>query len=527
MLALLRALVSVEGVDVAKAGLSAVSKGFESTASVASGVFTTSINTAVSAIASIAAVAAGATAAVSSMAAAIGTESALKFDSLSRGLASVSRDAGDLMGQLDRLREVAKLPGLGFEEAVAGSLALQSAGLSANMAERSLMAFGNALATVGKGKAELDGVTLALQQIASKGKVSAEEINQLNERVPQIRKAMQAAFGTADTEVLGKMGIGSEQFIAGVVAQFEKLPKMLSGPQNAIENFGNALKVALMPLGQGILAMFTSISGPLDTALGKLGQIATAIGEVFAAVGKSGVLGKALSDLFGGSIDAGAIREKFVGIAASIVTVVGNLRGEFDTLTYNMREAWDFATSLLDNIAAKAQVILNALKPHMIALLEMGKAFAAVFGTTMFLNTQIISQLVKEGTKGLSEQLAQVDKDKPLNRPDFRKFGNVMQGYDSIAAQIRGNLGPLSPIPEGVNFGGPAASQAQAQQASSTIWAQWDKYLAGIERNTARTADAITSRRTSGGGELAQMGISGAELRKRTAARNGALYGRA
>ncbi|MES2465204.1 MAG: tape measure protein, partial [Armatimonadota bacterium] len=130
------------------------------------------------------------TAAMGALAAAAGFQVAAKMDSLTRGLASVSVNAQDLQAQLSRLKDVAKLPGLGFEEAVQGSVALQSAGLSASMAERSLMAFGNALATVGKGKAELQGITLAIQQISAKGKVFAEEINQINERLPQIRQAM-------------------------------------------------------------------------------------------------------------------------------------------------------------------------------------------------------------------------------------------------------------------------------------------------------------------------------------------------
>src|SRR5690606_26404524 len=118
-------------------------------------------------------------------------------------------------------------------EAIQGSVNLQAAGFSADLARRSLMAFGNALATVGKGKADLDGVGLALSQIASKGKISAEEINQLSERVPQIRVAMKAAFGTSDTEQLQKMGIDATQFVEGVVAQLEKLPAVTGGINNA------------------------------------------------------------------------------------------------------------------------------------------------------------------------------------------------------------------------------------------------------------------------------------------------------
>lgn len=527
MLALLRALVSVEGVDVAKAGLSAVSKGFENTASVASGVFSASINAAISVVTTLATVTAGATAAVAGLATTMGTETALKFDSMARGLASVSRDASDLEGQIARLREVAKLPGLGFEEAVAGSLALQSAGLSAQTAERALMGFGNALAISGKGKAELEGVVLALQQIASKGKVSAEEINQLNERVPQIRKAMQAAFGTSDTEALGKKGIGSDQFIAGIVAQFENLPKASGGARNAIENFGDALKTALKPLGQGVLEMFTSISGPLDTALKKIGEIANAVGEVFSAIGRSGVLGNALSSLFGGESGAAAIQDRLIKISATVIAVIGNMRGAFSTLAYNAKETWDFVSSLFTNLLEKSKILVEAIKAPVLALMATIKAFAGVLGTTFFLTSSVAKTLFGAATGGIAEKFAQVDKAMPVNLPKFQQIGNLTEGAASIEAQIRGNMKPLSTIPEGLIFGGKGAADGLAQQASSSVWAQWDKYLAGIERNTARTADAITSRRTSGGGELARVGISGAELRKQTAARNNRLYGRA
>src|SRR5215213_7248360 len=110
--------------------------------------------------------------------------SATQMDSLKRGLTAVAGSSAEAERQLVRLDEIAKLPGLGRVEAIQASIQLQAAGLSAKMAEKSLLAFGNALATVGKGKAELDGVTLALTQITAKGKVTAEEINQIAERVP-------------------------------------------------------------------------------------------------------------------------------------------------------------------------------------------------------------------------------------------------------------------------------------------------------------------------------------------------------
>lgn len=180
-------------------------------------------------------------------------KSAVSMDSLKRGLTAVAGSSAEAEKQLVRLKEVAKLPGLGFREAIQGSINLQAAGLSANIAERSLKAFGNALATVGKGKAELDGVVLALSQIQSKGKVSAEEINQIAERVPQIRKVMIAAFGTADTEILQKAKLTSNQFIDTVVRELEKLPKVTGGAQNSFENLADTAQQSLEKIGTPIL----------------------------------------------------------------------------------------------------------------------------------------------------------------------------------------------------------------------------------------------------------------------------------
>jgi len=165
-----------------------------------------------------------------------------EFDGIVRGLKTVEGSAAATSKRLKELREVAKVPGLGFEEAVRGDIRLRAVGLSADLSERSMRAFGNAIATVGGGKADLDGVLLALTQIQAKGKVSAEEINQINERVPQVRAAMAAAFGTADTEALGKSTLTATQFIEGVVAELAKLPQVTSGARNQLDNYSDAWK---------------------------------------------------------------------------------------------------------------------------------------------------------------------------------------------------------------------------------------------------------------------------------------------
>lgn len=496
----------------------------------------------------------GVQSAIFGLAAVTGFETAKNLDSLTRGLASVSRNAEDLRGQLGRLREVAKLPGLGFSEAVQGSLALQSAGLSAETAERSLKAFGNALASVGKGKAELDGVTLALQQIASKGKISAEEIGQLNERVPQIRAAMQAAFGTADTEALGKMGVDAQTFISGVVTELEKLPKVAGGVANSIENLQDRLQQALLPLGKGLVAMFEGAAPSIEKLFGKIEDRLTAIGEVLAAVGKSGVLAETLEKVLGlaGEFSKGDFQEGIARTISAVLTGIGNLPAAIDQartyitdlfsvlgnnadkigiyiggrfedifskISATIQITTDAVSEAIDRMVKVAGGALQVIMPVATGLLRIiAPALAAVFdsvapgiakmakgiGLDSLLKVIPSGDIIKSVWENTQLKFPTLDGLPAV--PDLMK--TLGQGGDQNLAKILGSVTGLSDLPDGLNYGGgnngkDAPGQRTAVEAS----------LQNIEWNTKATADALSLRRqVTGGGDLGQVGVTPAEL---------------
>jgi len=152
--------------------------------------------------------------------------------------------------ELEKLRKAAEAPGLNFEQAVQGSVRLQAVGLNAEQAREALSNFGNAIALAGGTSEQLDGVTLALQQIVSKGKIAAEEINQLSERVPQVRQAIQSAFGTADSEELQKLGVDVTTFVQRVTEEIGKLPQAEETLSNSLTNIAVATKLALADFGR-------------------------------------------------------------------------------------------------------------------------------------------------------------------------------------------------------------------------------------------------------------------------------------
>ncbi len=178
------------------------------------------------------------------------------LEALQKGLISVMGSSVAASAEFEKLKEVAKLPGLGLEEAVRGSVNLQAAGFSADQARESLLAFGNALATVGKGKAELDRVILALTQLNNKSTGFGQDLRQLTEQLPQLRGALTRAFGTSDSEAIAKTGVTGKEVVGMLTKEFAKLPKVTGGFNNALENATDAAKIAAASLGEALNKAF-------------------------------------------------------------------------------------------------------------------------------------------------------------------------------------------------------------------------------------------------------------------------------
>jgi tape measure domain-containing protein len=214
-------------------------------------------------------------------------QQAIAFDSNIRGLAAYSENTNQLRAQVARLEQMAKAPGLGFDQLIQGVTRLEAAGFSAKTAEAALKQFGNALALVGGSKDDLSGVALALTQIKSKGVVSAEEINQLAERVPQVRTAMKAAFGTSSTEEIQKLGITATEFVTKLTSEMAKLPRATGGLQNALDNIDDSFKKAGRTVGAGFFELFKAGPPIFNQLSNSLQSIAEFINQVFTTIAES------------------------------------------------------------------------------------------------------------------------------------------------------------------------------------------------------------------------------------------------
>lgn len=180
-------------------------------------------------------------------------DSAVKVDAWKRGLNSMTGSIAATRQEMQELVEVSKLPGLTFEGAMKGSIALQATGVSAEQAKRELMAYGNALAAVGRGAPEMEQVIRQLTHIHSLTYLSNREIRSLSINIPQFREQMLLRFGTASGQDLKEQGITAADAMKGMLEQFEKMPRVTSSARNEIDNFFSSLFRSAAKVGESLV----------------------------------------------------------------------------------------------------------------------------------------------------------------------------------------------------------------------------------------------------------------------------------
>jgi tape measure domain-containing protein len=192
---------------------------------------------------------------------------AADMEKLEKGLTATMKSTAAAGKELERLKVVSKLPGLGLQEAVQGSIRLQTLGSSADESRKIMMELGNALATVGGGNDDFREVIRQLSQLSAVGKVTKENLDPIIERIPQIAAIMREKFGPESigdpAKTFERLGISSKQFIDIIVAELAKGERAGGTFANSLENLKeSAFETAaefgksLLPYGKRVLEEF-------------------------------------------------------------------------------------------------------------------------------------------------------------------------------------------------------------------------------------------------------------------------------
>ena len=177
----------------------------------------------------------------------------VRLDAMKASLTAIMGSAAAAERELANLREVARLPGLGFEEAVRGSTALQTVGFSAKLAREALTGFGNAVAITGGGRYELDRVITQLTQMASAGKVLTQDLRPIIQTAPAVGRALFNAFGTINAAKIEALGLSTEEFMTRFISAVNELPRTAGGAKTAMENLREGWGDLMRALSQSVI----------------------------------------------------------------------------------------------------------------------------------------------------------------------------------------------------------------------------------------------------------------------------------
>lgn len=336
------------------------------------------------------------------------------IQALQKGLEAVTGSAQKANDEFTRLKEVAKLPGIGLNEAVKGSINLQSIGLSARTSRDILLQFGNAIATVGKGRVEFERAIYGVTQLANTSFPLGEDLNIIADALPQVRTLLQDTFGATRSDDLAKMGVSSKQVLDAILQGLGKLPRVTGGIKNAFENLKDSMTISLGRIGKiiddafdigsivdkitGYVDKIVSAFESLDPSIQKiilvvLGLVA-ALGPLLVAVGGFMALLPVLTAGIAGIGTAflailtpvGLVTVALVGVVAAVVANWDKIRPYLEDTIDRFKRLWKesalFKASIVGlgaSIEGFARVSLVVLEIFYKNFVDFGKAVLNIF----------------------------------------------------------------------------------------------------------------------------------------------------
>ncbi len=387
-----------------------------------------------------------------------------KYDALAKGLEAVEGNARNAANAMRVLRDIAKLPGLGLEEAIKGFSGLRMQGLTAAQSERVLRASGNATALMGGGQEELGRVLMAIRQILSRPNLSGEELNQLAEAGLPAHRILMDAFGTADGGELKKMGVDSRDALEAIVQGLEKMPKAADSAKNSLENLRSAVSLGLASIGEGV-AFGVFSSGIKDV---------TSVLEDLESSGGLKMIGEGIAD---------------------VIDSLNPFRDNVDGLSESVNEA-------AAQVYALTQVITG-----------LNTGIGNLFGTIQKWASHPIVGTILRSLPGVGPAFQAAD----IAGSVQNAYAEEYRARQAAAQAMTGNglstfLG--SGIGTSLNTAGSVKEEAEkaakAQDEAKKANTRAVNHLASIEANTRQMVDL--QRSILGGGNLGAMGVTPVEL---------------
>jgi tape measure domain-containing protein len=267
-----------------------------------------------------------------------------------------------------------ELPGL-----TSAAQKLASAGIEADKILPIMSTLGDSIAAMGGSSENIDRATLALQQMALKGKVSGEEMLQLAEAGVPAWDALASKMGTSVADAQDKVSKGLVDYTTLYDALGEKSGAALQRSQGAMEKQAQSFQGLMSTLKDTLQIGLADAVGPALQALKPLLADGGALMETFGMVGKIiAPVGELLVNAFKNALPA-------------LQAVGGALARAFNTLGPAIGKVFDALGPVVSLIGEGLAKVVDALAP---VLAKLAPLFARLIEAAMPLLEAILGPIV-------------------------------------------------------------------------------------------------------------------------------------
>lgn len=171
-------------------------------------------------------------------------EAAKQYDSI-RSRLNAAEGSSILGGQdFKEIQEMAKRPGLGFDQAASAMATLRGMKVTAAEAKQLILGIAQANASAAGTAEQFGGVMYQIQQSVSLGRLMSEDLKPIMQQIPTLGAAIQQHFGASQAEELNKRlkesGKSVRDFWLEVANLGQQLPATGETIANNIDNMGDA-----------------------------------------------------------------------------------------------------------------------------------------------------------------------------------------------------------------------------------------------------------------------------------------------
>ncbi|MCG8073670.1 MAG: tape measure protein, partial [Candidatus Thiodiazotropha taylori] len=420
-------------------------------------------------------------------------DAAVGAESLKKGFEVVSGSAESAGKEMDYLRKTASRLGLPLREAGKAYLSLTAAAkgtrLEGQASRKIFEAVSLAMGKLGRSSAETEGALLAIQQMISKGKVSAEELRgQLGERLPGAFQAAARAMGVTTAE-LDKMLKSGEVIAEDLLPKLAQELNGLYDDGSKIDTFGaswNRLKNSI----SGAFSAINESSGAMNVLGGALEGLGSAVTLV--SVGFVTLTEK----IKGASTMARAFWDAATNKDVTLTDALKRTKAAWEEIEKAIRNAADTAFNADSNLSKLG----NTTKETGIKVIQLGDAASKTAGDVKKLddnqkdatNTTIEN---KEASNDLTVQMYDLAKSYREGKITSQDFYRSMQKLSAVAAAQRAAAAQVAAGNREIASSAQSAASAvvQGEQRAAAARSQGMQSFQNFWQNVRNTYHSISA----------------------------------